>query len=64
MTNILITLRKFIAARFSLHEDSAHDAEIIESISRNVEFKGANLWSLIFAIQQKPIRQFCLLGIQ
>ena len=46
----LESVRKFLADRFSLHEDSAHDEEIIESISRNVDFKGSNLWALIFAI--------------
>jgi uncharacterized hydrophobic protein (TIGR00271 family) len=50
MNQFFGTVRKFIADRFSLHEDSAHDSEIIESIRRNVEFKGSNLWSLIFAI--------------
>lgn len=44
------SIKEFIADRFSLHEDSAHDKEIIESIRRNVEFKGSNLWALIFAI--------------
>lgn len=50
MKHIISSLRNFLADRFSLQEDSAHASEIIESISRNVEFKGSNLWSLIFAI--------------
>ena len=50
MQKITKSLRAFLADRFSLHEDSAHDTAIIESISKNVEFKGSNLWSLIFAI--------------
>lgn len=50
MKQLFASLRNFFADRFSLHEDSAHDIEIIESISRNVEFKGSNLWALIFAI--------------
>lgn len=36
--------------RFSLDEDKADEALIIESIDRNVHFKGTNLWTLIFAI--------------
>ena len=40
----------FLRDRFNLHDDSAHDIEIIGSITKNVEFKGSNLWSLIFAI--------------
>lgn len=50
MKPILQAVRTFIVNRFNLHEDSAHDSEIIESISRSIEFKGINLWSLIFAI--------------
>ncbi len=43
-------LKHFLSERFSLHGDSAQESEIKESIKRNVEFKGSNLWSLIFAI--------------
>lgn len=43
-------IRNFLSERFSLQEDKADEAEIIESIKRNVEFKGTNLWVLIFAI--------------
>ncbi|WP_138990163.1 TIGR00341 family protein [Larkinella sp. C7] len=44
------TIRHFIRDRFSLDEDKADEAEIIQSISRGIEFKGTNLWALIFAI--------------
>ncbi len=50
MKPILIALRKLLIDRLSLREDSAHDMEIIESISKSVEFRGSNLWALIFAI--------------
>jgi uncharacterized hydrophobic protein (TIGR00271 family) len=43
-------IRRFLTSRFSLHEDKADEAEIVDSIRRNVEFKGTNLWVLIFAI--------------
>ena len=33
-----------------MHEDSAEESDVYESIKKNVEFKGANLWTLIFAI--------------
>lgn len=36
--------------RFSLDEDKQDEADVIESISRGIEFKGVNLWTLIFAI--------------
>lgn len=36
--------------RFSLDDDKAAEAEIIENIKKGIEFKGTNLWTLIFAI--------------
>lgn len=39
-----------IHERFSLEEDKADEAGIIQSISRGIEFQGVNLWMLIFAI--------------
>ncbi len=39
-----------IANRFDLEEGKEDELETIEYISKNVEFKGANLWILIFAI--------------
>lgn len=50
MGEILQALRNFIKYRFSLHEDAAAEIDTVESIKKNVEFKGANLWTLIFAI--------------
>ncbi|QJW91537.1 TIGR00341 family protein [Spirosoma taeanense] len=40
----------FLRDRFSLEEDKEEEAAIIQSISRGIEFKGVNLWTLIFAI--------------
>lgn len=39
-----------IRERFSLDEDKDDEAAIIQSISRGIEFRGVNLWTLIFAI--------------
>ncbi|MFD0940198.1 TIGR00341 family protein [Pedobacter boryungensis] len=50
MKEMYQAFRNFITYRFSLHGDSADENEIFESIRKNVEFKGANLWTLIFAI--------------
>lgn len=47
---LIITLREFIKDRFNLDEDKAPESEVIESITKNVEFKGTNLWVLIFAV--------------
>jgi hypothetical protein len=42
-----ISLLKY---RFNLDDDKAEESEIIESIKKNIEFKGTNLWTFIFAI--------------
>lgn len=44
------TLLLFIKERFDLHEGKEDELETIDYIKKNVEFKGANLWILIFAI--------------
>lgn len=49
--NVLFhSIKNFVANRFSLSEDRAEEFEIIDSIRKNVDFKGVNLWALIFAI--------------
>ena len=50
MNLIFRAIKRFISYRFSLYEDSAPQLQTVESIKKNVEFKGANLWTLIFAI--------------
>ncbi len=50
MKEIFYAIRMFIKDRFSLEEDKAEEAEIVENIHRDVNFKGTNLWTLIFAI--------------
>jgi len=50
MRDIYESIRRFISYRFNLYEEMAEVSETITSIKRNVEFKGANLWTLIFAI--------------
>lgn len=42
-------VRDFLKDRFSLDEDTAQRDEIVASISKGVEFRGVNLWVLIFA---------------
>jgi uncharacterized hydrophobic protein (TIGR00271 family) len=39
-----------IKYRFNLDEDKAAEVDVIDSIKKGVEFKGINLWTLIFAI--------------
>lgn len=41
---------RFLADRFNLDEDRAEEDEIIASVKRGVEYRGTNLWTLIFAI--------------
>lgn len=50
MRQIYIAISRFLHDRFSLHDDSAEEKEIIDSIKRGIEFRGTNLWVLIFAI--------------
>lgn len=42
-------IRDFFIRNFDLHRDKEDEIETIESIRRGVEFKGMNLWVLIFA---------------
>ena len=42
-------LREFMKGRFSLDEDKAQRDEVVAAISKGVEFRGINLWVLIFA---------------
>ena len=46
----LIRMLVYLRQRFDLEEGKEDELETIEYISKNVEFKGANLWILIFAI--------------
>lgn len=48
--NLLQFLQKFVVSRFNLRHDQANEQEVIGSITRNSDFVGANLWTLIFAI--------------
>jgi len=43
------SLRSDLADRFNLSEDSARQEETVDMICRGVEFRGINLWVLIFA---------------
>lgn len=50
MSNLRTAFKEFLRHRFNLADDKANDADIVSSISRNIEFRGTNLWTLIFAI--------------
>lgn len=50
MNEIINAIKDFIKDRFNLNEDKGDENIIVENISRDVEFKGTNLWALIFAI--------------
>ncbi|RIV27212.1 DUF389 domain-containing protein [Fibrisoma montanum] len=49
-SDVLTRIGHFLRDRFSLEEDKDDEAGIIRSISRGIEFRGVNLWTLIFAI--------------
>ena len=40
----------FFRDRFDLHEGKEDELETIDYVKKNIEFRGANLWILIFAI--------------
>ncbi len=47
---LFVQLILFLRTRLSLEEDKADPEETIEYIRKGVEFKGTNIWILIFAI--------------
>ena len=49
-SNLIAAIRDFFQERFDLDDDRANDFETIEYIKKGVEFKGTNLWILMFAI--------------
>lgn len=44
------TIKRFLFVRFSLHKDKEDEPEIVETIRKGIEFRGVNVWVLIFAI--------------
>jgi uncharacterized hydrophobic protein (TIGR00271 family) len=50
MKRNLAGFKALISDRFNLSEDKADEQLIVDSIERDVNFKGTNLWTLIFAI--------------
>lgn len=49
-SNLKIAVLRFLRYRFNLDSDKADEKEIIENVRKGIEFKGINLWTLIFAI--------------
>jgi len=47
---LIALLREILHERFNLEEDKATEEEIIDNVKKGIEFKGMNLWVLIFAI--------------
>ncbi|MFN3802939.1 TIGR00341 family protein, partial [Belliella pelovolcani] len=50
LRNRIIQVLLFFKDRFDLHEGKEDELETIDYIKKNIEFRGANLWILIFAI--------------
>lgn len=42
--------RQFMQGRFDLREGSAPQAEVVEEVRKGIDFKGTNLWVLMFAV--------------
>jgi len=47
---LFVLFKEIIKERFNLDEDKADELQTIDSIKKGVEFRGTNLWVLIFAI--------------
>ncbi len=47
---MFLPLKKFLSEYLDLRKDKDNELETVDSIRKGVEFKGANLWILIFAI--------------
>ncbi len=47
--NFIRSLGRYLRKKFDLTSDQAQQAEVVDNISRGVEFGGTNLWVLIFA---------------
>uniref|UniRef100_UPI004047CBA0 TIGR00341 family protein n=1 Tax=Mariniflexile sp. TaxID=1979402 RepID=UPI004047CBA0 len=48
--SLIRALKNFFKDRFDLHSDMERDTTTIAEITKGVEFRGTNLWILIFAI--------------
>lgn len=44
------SLKNFLKEYFDLHKDKDNELKSVDSIRKGVEFKGANLWILVFAV--------------
>ncbi len=50
MNKFITDIRKILADRFHLQDGKAEESVIIDSVKNGIDFKGANLFALIFAI--------------
>jgi uncharacterized hydrophobic protein (TIGR00271 family) len=50
MNRLLISIKLFLKDRFNLSPEQDDNIETIKSIEKGVDFKGINVWTLIFAI--------------
>ena len=57
LQRIYARVKKMVLDRFDLTADSATQQEVISNISNGVEFRGTNLWVLIYVERGCPIRQ-------
>ncbi|MEY3050487.1 MAG: hypothetical protein RLY31_272 [Bacteroidota bacterium] len=55
MMEFLQPIVTFLKERFNLSEDRVNEEQVVQEIRRAVEFKGVNVWVLIFAIMLASI---------
>ena len=46
----IFAIRAFFREYLDLRREKEHEADTIDSIQKGIEFRGTNLWVLIFAI--------------
>ncbi len=50
MNRIFVAVKMFLKDRFNLGNEQENNFETIKSIEKGVEFRGINIWTLVFAI--------------
>ncbi|MBO7300208.1 MAG: DUF389 domain-containing protein [Tidjanibacter sp.] len=50
LSRVWSNLKNFMHGRFDLKEGSAPQEEVVESVRKGIDFRGTNLWVLMFAV--------------
>lgn len=50
LSRVVYNVRHFMNGRFDLHSDSADQKTVVEEVRKGIDFRGTNLWVLMFAV--------------